>query len=511
MAAKDGGKTAVSVKRVLVVSTAGNTDQVVDCLRREADELDIVLHFGRRHADFMTASISRMEPMAARKGHLVAQGRYAAAAADLMLAPTYHEDMLLFLDHFLRRDPLFANNPHKLETPHDYMDFFHILIGDHIAQMQRHRVEAVLFFNVPHLSYDTVIYQLARARGLEVLILTQMLLPGKLASMRSIDDLGHAPLDNAAPPLPIEKSEKLDLFYMPEMRQEPGTRRLTARNLANLAVYLAKKEPSALVRPSRLAAIVRRMRAAKERFPKWRDPFARYFHTHQFAYLEHLAEFEGGDVNFDQPFVYFPLQLQPEMTTSALGGRFRDQVFAIEQLSGLLPDGVKIYVKENPKQGAFMRGPLVFHRLSRIPSVEILPSHADTHLLADRAHFVAVITGTAGWEAIRKGKPALVFGNAWYADLPGVTRYREGLTYEEIVGAEIEHADLERKAGALVARFHDGIVERHYAGQVAQYDAKENARRVARLVRDLFSGRLSPSFQRLPDHSERARAASTAK
>ena len=36
-------------------------------------------------------------------------------------------------------------------------------------------------------------------------------------------------------------------------------------------------------------------------------------------------------------------------------------------------------------------------------------------------------------EALCRGKNILVFGNAWYKDFPGVIKYNDSLTYEEII------------------------------------------------------------------------------
>ena len=84
--------------------------------------------------------------------------------------------------------------------------------------------------------------------------------------------------------------------------------------------------------------------------PKWRYPFLSYFHPRHLDYFETLLEFESQEIKLDCEYVYFPLQLQPELTTSTLGGGFSDQLLAIEKLADIIPDKCFIYVKENPSK-----------------------------------------------------------------------------------------------------------------------------------------------------------------
>src|SRR5690606_32290981 len=62
-------------------------------------------------------------------------------------------------------------------------------------------------------------------------------------------------------------------------------------------------------------------------------------------YLANLTALETAS-SPSQKFVYFPLHLQPEMTTSALGGIFEDQIFALSCLSSKIPVDWCILVKE---------------------------------------------------------------------------------------------------------------------------------------------------------------------
>jgi hypothetical protein len=130
--------------------------------------------------------------------------------------------------------------------------------------------------------------------------------------------------------------------------------------------------------------------------------------------------------DLDQPFVFVPLHYQPEVSTTPLGGYFADQIAMVDLLAKSLPAGWHLYVKEHKAifdpevRGTFMRDIDYYRRLARIPNVTLVPMELTSFDLIDRARAVATVTGTAGWEAVLRGKPAIVYGNAWYRGCEGV-------------------------------------------------------------------------------------------
>lgn len=482
--------------RLAVVSTAKNTNRILEEIQRQAgDRLEVVFHLGDKTAPLKASSLSRMKATTGTEGHLMEDSHYSGAAEALVQSPDYFRLRDVFSDHMNRTSWSHKYKSHPLKDQQDFHDYYHVLCDALAAELVARRVSHVLFFNIPHLSYDTALYHVAQALGLPITFVTQSLFPSRFFSMRDPGDYGALVADASAEPYPIEKGSKPDLFYMKGIKQEREEGgKITGKAVLQLLTFLLLKRPMKALNPVYVWKLVRHMKRTYGAFPKWRDPFARFFHEDEFAYFDTLAQFEGQEVDLSGDYVYFPLQLQPEMTTSALGGRFRDQAYAIERLAGILPEGVRILVKENPKQGGYMRGPMFFHRLNRIPSVTFLPSWADTHALTAGARFVAAITGTVGWEAIRQGTPALVFGKAWYRRLPGVVEWREGLTYDEVAGTEIDHDALQQTVGSLLARAHDGVVDRHYAKIVPDYEEASNDIRAAGIILDLIEGRIAPSF-----------------
>jgi len=135
--------------------------------------------------------------------------------------------------------------------------------------------------------------------------------------------------------------------------------------------------------------------------------------------------------SMNRKFIYVALHLQPECTTNPVGEVFQDQVFLIQTLSDALPSDWVIYVKEHPFQWPYYgigfsedRYRSYYERIAKIPKVSLIPIKTRSLDLISKAQAVATVSGTVGWEAVLRGKPALVFGNAWYQYAPGVMRVR---------------------------------------------------------------------------------------
>ena len=106
---------------------------------------------------------------------------------------------------------------------------------------------------------------------------------------------------------------------------------------------------------------------------------------------------------------YYPLQLDPEASTMVFAPMFSNQAHAIEAIVKALPPDMILLVKEHPS----MKGlrPIQFYRrLRRLPRVRLISPAVSSFALIRRCELTCSITGTAAWEAMLLGKPALVLG-----------------------------------------------------------------------------------------------------
>lgn len=133
--------------------------------------------------------------------------------------------------------------------------------------------------------------------------------------------------------------------------------------------------------------------------------------------------------DYAKPYIYVTLHNQPECNTNPMGGVFNNQIYMVELISKFLPSGWEIYVKESPLQWKWPAGHIgryngYYAKLNAIPNVRLVPTDTSTYTLIEHSRAVATVTGTVGWEALFRGKPALVFGYTWYMYCDGVFRIR---------------------------------------------------------------------------------------
>lgn len=324
--------------------------------------------------------------------------------------------------------------------------------------MSKH-IDLCLFINVPHEGMAVIIYLIAKYLKIPTIILYQMMFD-RFACLSDINEFGKFPQMDAGNQgyFPVPKTAHTDLGYMkdiPPEKKYTSFLRILLRGSLNPARIIQK---------------------AGRRYPRF---------CRQRDYQNNLTLFSSIP-DLTRKFVYFPLHLQPELTTHSLGGRYCDQLLALERIAELIPDDWVVYAKENPKQGYYMRPNSFFERLKRIKNVRLVSKDVSTFSLIESSQFVGTISGTAGWEAIKSGKCALIFGMAWYQSFPGVFRYTEGLDVRDILEYKIVHNELEVTANKFINRMWDGFVDPVYIEYAQKYSSEENTASVLKCLKQVI-------------------------
>lgn len=313
--------------------------------------------------------------------------------------------------------------------------------------VKKHDINCVLFSNIPHEGFDFVLYQIAKYLGLKTVMCYESLFPNRFWLTTKLEDFGLPALN---PPLFEKEVSNYCLpetwFYMAKTRRD-----------ASYSVSMLLEE------------VVRR---------PWRLPpsLIRFVYARQYR---RDVETATQSIVAGQPYVYFPLHLQPELSTAALGGDYSDQLLAVEALSAWVPEGITIYVKENPKQTEKQRDTFFYKRLSALKNVRMLANTENTIELIKGSLAVATITGTAGWEALFHGKPVIAFGLAWYRFMQGVTAFDPKLDFNTVINTQIPTP--EQASVALddaLATAGKGIVDLHYQAMIENFSEKNNATQV---------------------------------
>ncbi|MBM3228217.1 hypothetical protein FJZ27_05180 [Candidatus Peribacteria bacterium] len=289
--------------------------------------------------------------------------------------------------------------------------------------LERHQINLLLAGILPHEIPDYVIYCLCRAKGIPTWVFHATTVRDTATIFSDIED--QAP-------------EVRDRFHALQ-REAPQSVSLSPL----FEEYWQKQiEPSGKVaisfkRPTTIDRIMKSVRSKGVRsgitflrwvplllsVSAWRGRFHKASAWYRVRAFRRYYDRHAVRPDYTKPYVYVPLHFQPECSTCPMAGAFVDQLVTLQMLSREAPPGVLLYVKEHPvqrKKGFSCRSIRFYQELLAMPNVRLIEHAADTFTLREHCSVVATATGTAGFEAIFRGKPVLMFGHRFYQYAPGV-------------------------------------------------------------------------------------------
>lgn len=149
-------------------------------------------------------------------------------------------------------------------------------------------------------------------------------------------------------------------------------------------------------------------------------------------FLNKVCKYEENPVE-NELFLFFPLHMQPEATTLPCGGVFENQLLIIKMISNYLPKNAYLYVKEHPvywtrknnlESIKEARNISFYQEIKELKNVRLIDHNINSLDLIDKSKGLVTVTGTAGFEAIFKMKPVIVFGNIFYNDFKSVFKVK---------------------------------------------------------------------------------------
>jgi hypothetical protein len=208
----------------------------------------------------------------------------------------------------------------------------------------------------------------------------------------------------------------------------------------------------------------------------------------------YLQKTQIPDLN--SKYIYFGLHYQPEATTMPIGGIFNDQILAIRHLASIIPDGWKIYVKENFYQfvnyshGHLGRISQIYQELCSIKNVILVPTDFSSFQLLENAQAVSTITGTVGLEAMVRAKPVIIFGLSWIQDFEGVLKIQNTKDVEKIMNFIQTYKFNKHNVDCYLKAFDlSSVYAYHYPGKKLRFNMDEKlcVENLTQSVINLFS------------------------
>jgi len=322
---------------------------------------------------------------------------------------------------------------------HERIRHFYKILRYQLAIVNKIKPNLIIFQSIPHLLYDYILYEICKQKEINTFIVEKTTIPGILYPMARFEK-GFEEI------VPLYKKNILLKAHSPTQLS-----RTTKKYLKKLGGTYPKAAPVHIkhkLKNFKKASISERISWAISIFKngppssyeklkgkrvedyKKNNWFDFYFAQMKIKKtrrsLKKYYDSIVSDVDLSKPYIYVALQCQPEKSTSPMGGVYAHQYLMIDLLSKCIPNNWKIYVKEHISQyksyqrAECSRTKIFYDDIAQLNNVHFVSLRLNSFELIDSAKVIANVTGTVGFEAVARGKPALVFGHNWYNACEGI-------------------------------------------------------------------------------------------
>lgn len=318
------------------------------------------------------------------------------------------------------------------------LQFFRDLMGHWYSIIEDRKIDLIIAPSVPHRIFDYALYVVCKIKNIKF-VMFQLTPFGSNSIL--IDDtdimpgLDHNKIESKLPSQLIQQkiaktkgsySQAIPSYMLKHATDDKN--RYILSPVARIKKVLAPYKPR-LNKP--FAYWVKKGFSPQSTKYSWRD-----FYKMEAKRSRIVTKFkEDYDkiivTNIPDEFILVALHYQPEETSNPTGGAYSDQILIIQLLNQYLPKDIHIIVKEHKSQfyshleSASGRTLNYYNRIAAISErVRFVSEDYDPFKLIDSAQAVATISGTIGWESAIRGTPTIVFGRAWYEQMPRVFKVK---------------------------------------------------------------------------------------
>lgn len=329
------------------------------------------------------------------------------------------EPYMLFLIKLIERNQFYdVSFEERLAIALTHIEYWNTVI-------ERQKVDLFVTNNVPHNEYQYTLYALCKIKGVKFICIYNSPVPGYSYVLDNIDN--HAPEIAQVYSRLKNKFAETDIADIPldALHENVFVTQSGNDSAQKIPSYMLDGSvPCLIEKPETLKDKLTTLKYILDIFLNFRDWYSYFLRYTKYVngknYFKNWNSLIKPYNMTKEKYFYFPLHYQPEATTMPLGGYYVWQLFAIKMINACLPKDVFLYVKENPKQGIQARTLDFPQTLASLSQVKLMPRQEDTYQLSAHSIATASIIGTAIWEGLFMGKPALMFGNFITEHAPGV-------------------------------------------------------------------------------------------